>query len=180
MARVFLYQPLYEFRHLRDMLGGAHEFRLLDIQKGSIFEKRLLIFFGVLLSRHAGSRGVGYDFVGYVGNVHHVADFVSALPQESAQNVYGDKRAEVADVPVVVHCRSASVHADFVVLKRAELLDFSGQSIEQAQRHGMKRTSILGGWKKWGKCRPNRSSLPAHQPCAAAFRPDTHSAILKR
>ena len=42
-----------ELRHLLNMLGGANQYRLLDIQSGAVFEKGLFVFRGVLLYAHA-------------------------------------------------------------------------------------------------------------------------------
>ena len=86
---------------------------------------RIQVFFG----------GVADDLVIHIGNVHHVLELVSALPQEAAQQVHHDKSAEVADVPVVVDRGTAGVHADELVFGGLEGLRLAGERIKQLQRH---------------------------------------------
>ncbi len=62
-----------ELRHFRDVIGGAHQNRLLDVERRRVFEKRFLIFCGVLLDAHAVAGGVADDLVVHVGDVHDVA-----------------------------------------------------------------------------------------------------------
>ena len=104
------------------------------MQRGGVFEKRLLVFRRVLLYGHARRGSIADDLVVHVGDVHDVMDLVSALAQVAAQNVHGHEGAEVADVAVVVDGRSAGVHADLVVHERPEFFNFAGKCVEQAQR----------------------------------------------
>ncbi len=111
------------------------------MQCGSVFEKRFLIFRGVLLHRNSGLRGVADDLVVHVGDVHYVADFVSALAKIAAQKIHGDEGAEVADVAVVVDRGPAGVHADLARHERPEFFNFAGKCIEQAQGHKRARNT---------------------------------------
>ena len=65
-----------------------------------------------------------------------MAHFVSTLPQEAAQQIDGDKGAEVADVAVVVDRGSAGVHADFVVASGRNSSIVRGKSVEKTKGHG--------------------------------------------
>ena len=120
-------------RHLGDVVGGVDQFGLFDIQSTRVFKKRVLILCRELLQRNTGLGGVADDFVVHVGNIHHVAYLVSALAEESTQDIYCYKCAEISDVAVVINRRPARIHADLIVLKRLELLDPSGKCIEQAK-----------------------------------------------
>ncbi len=117
------------------MLGGAHENWLCNTQRGRILEKSLHILCGVLLHGHAVARGVANDLVVNVGDVHHVADVVSALAKEAIEKIDGDKGAEVADVAVVVDGRAAGIHANAVIVERMEVFDLSRKSVIEAQCH---------------------------------------------
>jgi hypothetical protein len=65
---------------------------------------------------------------------------------------------------VVVDGRPASVHADFVVHQRPEILDLAGKGIEQAQGHNVKRTSIIGVEENEGQTsRTERGSVLQRQ-----------------
>ena len=59
----------------------------------------------------------------------------AGLEQKAAKDIDGDEGAEVADVGEVVDGGSAVVHADGVVLERAEGFDFAGKRIEEFERH---------------------------------------------
>ena len=98
------------------MLGCAHQLGLLDVQRGSVFEKGLFIFGRVLLHANAGLCGIANDLVVHIGDIHDVSNFESTLAKEATENVNGDKGAEVADMAVVVHGGTAGIHADLVVL----------------------------------------------------------------
>ena len=124
-----------EVRHLRNMLGGAHQRGLLNADHRGIFEKCLLILRSVLLHAHAVTRRVADDLVVDVGDVHDVAHGVSALPKKSAQQVDGDEGAEIADVAVVVNGGAAGVHANFALANRAEFLHLRRHGIKKTKRH---------------------------------------------
>ena len=111
------------------MVGGARQNRLLDIQRGAVFEKGLFILGGVLLDAKPCLRGVADDLVVHVGDVHDVAHAEPALQQEAAQNIDGNKGAEVADVAVVIDRGPAGIHANFVALQGMKLFDFAGQRV---------------------------------------------------
>ena len=89
-----------------------------------------------MLHSDAVARGVANDFVVHVGDVHDVADVVSALAQKAIEKIDGDKCAEIADVAVVIDGRSAGVHADAVAVEWMEFFDLPGKSVIEAQCHG--------------------------------------------
>src|SRR5262249_53777009 len=124
VGEAFLFQIGDELRHFFDVVCGANERRLFDIQRGGIFQKSLFVFGGVLFDRNAVAGGVPNDFVVHVGDVHDVAHLESALPEEAAEDIDSDKSAEVADMTVVVNSWAAGIHANFIVLKRLEVLYF--------------------------------------------------------
>src|SRR5262249_27781659 len=97
----FLYKIRDEVGHLRNVLGGANDNRLLDSDHRSVFQEGFLVLCSVLLDRHAFAGGIADDLVVYVGDVHDVTDCVSALAEETAKEIDRDKCAEVADVAVV-------------------------------------------------------------------------------
>ena len=141
--------------HLRDVLGGADQFGLLDIKHGCIFEEGLLVLGGVLLDVHAIPRRVADDFVIHVGNVHGEADRVPALLQKALQQIDGDECPEVADVAVVVDRGPTGIHANFVRLDRAKLLHPGRHGVKEAQGHSLgerqEELFILGVRQKRGQ-----------------------------
>src|SRR5579872_827331 len=84
--------------------------------------------------------GVADDLVIHVRNIHHVVELEAALAQKAAQDVHGDKGAEVADVAVVIHCRPARVHADGVVHSGSKLLHPARKRVVKLKG----QTQILG------------------------------------
>ena len=60
-------------------------------------------------------------------------EFVSALAQESPQDVHGNKGAKVADMAVIVHRGAAGIHADGIVRFRLELFHLAGKRVVKAQ-----------------------------------------------
>ena len=135
VGEAFFHQLRYEVRHFRNVFRGTHQRWLLNANHGRIFEKRLLVLRGILLHADSLARRIANNLVVHIGNVHDVAHFVSALPQESPQNIDGNEGTEVANVSVVVDRRPAGVHADFVVAKRAEFLNLRGHSVKKTKRH---------------------------------------------
>ena len=74
------------------MLRRPHQNRLLDIQRGDIVKKRLLIFCRVLLNTHPRKRRIVDDLVIDVGDVHHVPYLVAALSKKTPQNIHRNER----------------------------------------------------------------------------------------
>ena len=156
VRKAFLLEFADEVRHRRDVIGGAHQHRLLNIQHGRVFEERLFVFRRVLPDADTSARGVADDLVVHVRDVHDVAHLVAALLQEALKNIDRDKCSEVADVAVVVHGGPAGVHANLVGLDRAKLLHPRGHGVIEAQCHrkdqGVRdEPFILGGGEKGGQ-----------------------------
>ena len=118
------------------MLRGPHQYRPFDVQRRGIFQKCLLVFRRVLLDRYAIPGCVADDFVVDIGDVHHVADVIPALPQKTVEQVDCNKRPEVSDVTIVVNRRPARIHADPVGLQRLEFFNLCGECVVEAQSHG--------------------------------------------
>src|ERR1700722_6928665 len=135
VSNVFFHQPSYKLRHLLNMLGGAHQRWFFDADQRAIFEKCLLELRGVFVDAHAVAGRVADDLVVHVGDVHDMVDAVPALPQETAQQIDGNKRPEVANVSIVVNGWTAGVHSDFVVAQRMEVLDLRGHGVVKTKRH---------------------------------------------
>jgi hypothetical protein len=104
-----------EIRHLRDVLGSSYQHWLLDANHGGVFEKSFFVFRGVLLNAHSIARRVANDLVVKVRYVHHIAHGVAGLAQESLEHVNRNEGSEVADVPVIVDCRTTGIHMHFMV-----------------------------------------------------------------
>ncbi len=121
-----------ELGHLLDVIGGAGENGLLDVQSGTIFKKGFLILGRVIFNAQALLGRVVDNLVVHVGDVHDVTHGESALQQKAPQNVYRHKGAKVADVTVVVNRGSTGVHANFIALQRVELFDLAGQRVVEA------------------------------------------------
>ena len=109
--------------------------RPLDIQRRRVFQKSLFILRRVRLHRDAIARRVADDLVIDVGNIHHVADVISALPQKAIEQIDRNKRAEISDVSVVVNRRPAGIHSDLVPCHRPKFFDFSGECVVKTQCH---------------------------------------------
>src|SRR5580698_1723918 len=75
-----------ELRHFRNVIGGANQLRLLDVERGCVFEERFFVFRRVLLYADAVAGGIADDFIVHVSDVHDVFDFVSTLAQKALEN----------------------------------------------------------------------------------------------
>ena len=127
---------LHEVDHPRNVFCGSRDLlRLLDSKGIDIFEESFDVACRVFANGLAGSGGVPDDFVIHVGDVHDVANRHSREFEETAQDIDLEEGAEVADVPVIVNGGSASVHAQRRAVRGGEHVDFSGQSIKEANRH---------------------------------------------
>src|SRR5262249_29150804 len=98
------------------------------------------VFPGVFVDGFVLARGIANNLVVHIRDVHHVLELVSALPQETPQNIHGHEGAEVADVPVVVNRGPAVIHADSVSLRWFELLHLTGERVVELKR----QSPILG------------------------------------
>ena len=146
-------QPLDQLHHARNVLGGARDnLRPLDPQRIQILEKRLLKFRRVRADRNSRRRGVADDLVVHVGNVHHVANLDPRQLEKAPQHVHLEKRAEVADVAVVIDRGATSVHAQRLAVGGRERVHLSRKSIEKPQSH---QSNFLPGKRlKWPQFRP--------------------------
>ena len=110
--------------HILDVLSRPdYLFGLFQAERAHVFEERLFILFRVLMDRLVLARRVADDLVIHVGNVHHVLQLITALPQEPAQDIHGHEGAEVADMAVVIDGEAAGIHADCVVLRGRKFFD---------------------------------------------------------
>jgi hypothetical protein len=75
------------------------------------------------------------NLVVHVGEVHHLRDGKPEELQRTPEQVFPDVSPEVPDVSVVVDGGSTGIHANFIALQGAELFDFSGQRVVEAQGH---------------------------------------------
>ncbi len=66
------------------------------------------------------------------------------MAQRAPQQVDGDERAEVADVPARVDRQAARVHAHDAVVRRGELLFLAGERVVEAHAAGMIRRLAIG------------------------------------
>ena len=91
---------------------------------------------GQLLDRLAGGGGAADDLVVDVGDVHHPADLVAAVPQVADQQVDEQERAEIADVRRAVDRRAAAVDPRRCRVEQLErpLLDASVSSSRSVTR----------------------------------------------
>ncbi len=121
--------------HLIDVFGGEHQNRPLNVQRSRIFQEGLGKLRGVLLHSHAIARGIANDFVVHVGDVHDVADFVSALAEKAIEKINRDECAEITDVAIVIDGWSTGVHANAVAVQRMKVFDLSGKSVIEAECH---------------------------------------------
>jgi hypothetical protein len=71
--------------------------------------------------------------VGDVLDLEHVDAVVEHGPPDE---VGEHERSEVADVRVPVHGRAAGVHPEAPAIARFDRLDFAGQRVPEAERHG--------------------------------------------
>ena len=135
ISKTFCHKIGNELRHFRNVIGGADQLWLLDVQRCRVFEECFFVFRRVLLHADAIAGRVANDFVVHVGDVHDVFDFVSTLAKEALEKVHSNEGAEVADVAVIVDGGAAGIHADFVVDQGVELLDLAGERVVKAQGH---------------------------------------------
>ena len=112
----FLHQAFDQAHHIGNVVGGANHFlRRLDSQRLHVLEKSLFEFLRVLTHAEAELGCVLDDAIVHVGNIHHMAQFAPRGTKPAPQHVDRHKRAEIADMAVVVNGRSAAVHAYHMV-----------------------------------------------------------------
>ncbi len=138
-------QPLNQFHHARNVLGGPRDdLRPLNPQGIQILKKSLLETLRVLADGNPCRRRVANNLVVHVGDVHHVADADSGQLQEAPQHVHLQERAEVADVAVVVDRGPAGVHAEGCAVGGRERVHLSREGIKEAQGHRLELLFLLG------------------------------------
>ena len=77
-----------------------------------IFKKGVRIFGGVFRKGGGLLANASDDLVFHVRNVHHVIDLVASKLQITPDEIGKDKGAEVPNVRKVMHCGTATIHAD--------------------------------------------------------------------
>src|SRR6185312_11685765 len=117
--------------------------RTLDAQRLHIFEKSRNVFGRVLPDRNLGLGGIANDLVIHVGDVHDVANRDAGKLEKTAQHIYLEKGAEIADVPIVVDCGSAGVHAESFSVARKQIVKFSRQGVEKPEGHRVRLGALL-------------------------------------
>ena len=120
-----LFEIRDELGHLRNVISGAGENRLLDVESGAVLKKSLLIFGGVVFDAQALLGRVADNLVVHVGDVHYMPDGESLLQQEAPENVHCNKSTKIADVTVVVDSRAAGIHPNFIALQRLKFFDLA-------------------------------------------------------
>ena len=106
-------EALNQLNHARDVFGGAgNDFGLFDAEEAEVFKKCLDEAGSVLADGDACGCGVPDDLVVHVGDVHDVAHLHAGQFEVSAQDVDLKEGTKVADMTVVIDCRSASVHTE--------------------------------------------------------------------
>jgi len=106
-----------------------------DPQVIAILEERLHEWRRVLFEPLARGRGGLDGAVVDVGEVHDVEDVVSRVGEVAAQQIFEQKRPEVADVRVVPDRRAAGVEGDARRRERRERLDATGEGVVERQGH---------------------------------------------
>ena len=88
-----------------------------------------------LLHGNTIAGGVPDDLVVHIRNIHHVANLVAALREESLQQVDRDERSEITNVAVVVDGGATGVHANFISLEWVKLFHLGGHGVKQTKGH---------------------------------------------
>ena len=143
--------------------GARNLLRPLHAQRFQILEKRVDILFGVFADRDPRLHRVADDLVVHVGNVHHVAHGDAGQAQKAPQNIDLQKRAEVANVAVIVDRRPARVHAQRLAVGRLERIQLSREGIKQAEGHRFQVLRPAHGGRG-----PPRNGLLDSNKCGAA------------
>jgi len=111
-----------------------YQFRTLQVQPAHVFEKSLFILVGIFLDALVLGCGILNDPIIHVCNVHDVLEFEAALTQEPPQNIDGYKCAEIANVGIVIHGRTAGIHANGIVSGRSKLFHLAGKRVVESER----------------------------------------------
>ena len=127
-----LQQPRNERDHRRHVLRGARiHVRGLDAQVVAVFEKRLregLRVHGQLFPRRA--RRLDRAVVD-IGQVHDLEDLVARIFEPAPQQIFEQKRAEIADVSVVPDGGTAGVQRHARRGERCERLNATRECVEE-------------------------------------------------
>ena len=126
-------QLLDQRNHLGHMLGRPRvALGGLDMQGSEILEKRLGKRPRVVRERELLFSRAGDRLVIDIGDVHDLIDLVAQMAQASPQNVFEDKRSQVADVGMVVDGGATGVELDFPRLECLERLLPPAESVVEA------------------------------------------------
>ena len=125
-----------EPEHLGNVLGGRRNpLGSLQAKRAAVLEERVYVPPGVLPDRDALARCRRDDLVLHVRDVHHVQEVPAGLPQMPPEDVLEGKRAQVADMDVVVDGRPAGVHPDGPAVSGLERLDSPAQAVVKLESH---------------------------------------------
>ena len=148
LITVLVGDGLRKLDHLRHVFRGDRPFsRLADVQRRDVRPVSLGVMSGDIPDRlgtfgrhllHLVLTGIG--IVGQVpdiGDVDDVSELVALERQRAAQHIGEDIGAHVADVRVIVDCRSAAVDARFAGVDRLKGFRFAGKAVEQHERRSI-------------------------------------------
>ena len=118
----FVDQALHELDHRVDLFGSLRtDIGVLHAGCMHVGDESVGIFFSDLGSRSAFLERLVDDLVVHVGHILHKGNFESAPREVAPDGVERDERARIADMDVVVHSRTAHIHAYFALVHGNEL-----------------------------------------------------------
>jgi len=115
--------------------GAGNDLGPLDAEGVQILKKSAFEARGIVADWNARGGGVADDLVVHIRDVHDVANRGPSELEETAQDVYLQEGAKVADVAVIVDRRSACVHAQRLAVHGDEIVQSSCECVEKADRH---------------------------------------------
>ena len=135
------FDTLYQFDHIGNVIGRfAHDVGTTDIERIQIFKKRIRIklrdfeYRLMALFRRLDdfifARIVVARKVPDIGDVHDVLFIVAEVGKRAIEYVEKHICAQVSDVRVIIHRRTAAVKADEARRNRHEILHFPSHRIE--------------------------------------------------
>jgi hypothetical protein len=140
------HQPLDQRDHFREVLRGLGiPLGILDPQVSAVGVEELGIGFSDLENVLAIRLRLADDLVIHVGEVHDLLHVPAGQPEHPPQQVFEEKRAEIAEVGRVVDRGSARVHAHRLSIGGRERLDAARERVVQAE---------LGHWRRWRRQEP--------------------------
>jgi len=139
---------LNHLNHPRDVLGRGGcgiVSRRFDTQRLQVLEEGRFEFRGEVGQRHAALFASRNGFVVDVGQVHDPLDFKATRLEVPLQQVLENIRPEVTYMGEVIHGRPAGIHLHHSPgwIQRFEGFDGAGGGVEQADRHGHRKISLV-------------------------------------